>query len=115
VVALASAASVGAQWPGTRSSGPDNCLPSESFEKYSQSDHAKTESLLRQFQHLQLSTPGAESYLEQLQQHRYRVYAEELSKMQAGGKKCELEALYSFGLEFICAFLERCILSEDYI
>lgn len=35
--------------------------------------------------------------------------------MQAGGRKCELEALYAFGLGFVAAFLERCLLAQDHI
>jgi len=102
------------QWPGDRGSGAENCLPRASFEKYSLSDHRKVASLLKLFANPPGAAPTTDHPAEAVAR-QYRQYTEELLKMQSGGTKCELESLYTFGLEFIGAFLERCILAEDYI
>ena len=38
-----------------------------------------------------------------------------ITRLHVDNKKCELEAIYSLGLDSLSNFLEKCILSEDYV
>lgn len=96
-----------AMCPNGHSSGTNSSLPHESFEKYTKNDHIKVASLLKLFTR---QSAGADTTSSQ----QFQRYVDELLQMQASGRKCELESLYTFGLGFISAFLEKCILTEDY-
>ena len=87
------------KWIGLRSHHIDELnLDDQLLESLSRNDLRKIDSMMQ--------TPFI------LNNAEYRA---ELELMRSRGKKCELEALYSKGIDYFCIYLERLLLSRDYI